>query len=116
MSLPSTERKPLTDTLQERLDHIDRYFATVSDEDFLRHLKEAGFTLTPTHHCTHLHRAVTQRECSLCWIRREADATHYGGREWSEFALDLIGPKVGQDTSGWDTCRAKHITPEEASR
>ena len=26
MSAPSDERKPLTDTLQERLDHIDRYF------------------------------------------------------------------------------------------
>ena len=113
VSQPSTEREPLKDA-------IDHYFATVSDEDFLRHLREAGFTLTPTQHCTHRHADVTAEECGLCWLRLEGDPgcmrvaeLTLGGSTDVDYERGVVTVTIGRPAPvlfGWDTCREKHIS------
>ena len=71
-----------------------------------------------SHHCTHLHREVTQHD-GLCWLRLEGDP-----ERMEIITHTIIGySKGGMPTGGtvprllgWDTCRAKHIAPKEASK
>ncbi len=63
-------------------------------------------------YCSHLHRAVSQTDCGLCWLRLEGDQDLIDLR-----VMELDAP--GYDTLapvpiafGWDACRAKHIEGE----
>ena len=63
-----------------------------------------------TAHCSHLHRAVSQQECGLCFLQGNADKDCYvkADGNWIMVKGDLY--KAMRET-GWDACRAKHIKP-----